>query len=382
MSELIERRFSNETGEFLFELSLSNMTTIFECDIQMSPSTLNQYKTMLKGAGSSQPQGYTPTAVSQHPSQGHNQHDKQHAANETSVKARGSEQLINLETNCFTFGAFDWSLTIVPLVVSSRSSPISQQQAASDKIVPTSSSNKSTSIIINNNSNKNNLLTPTKHHSNSNLSLSSSSGAGQQQQQQKQNNNVLNPPHHHKLQQTVEPVCRVYLNRLNGFDSLCRVKYRVILGHHQQGVGAQSAEFVDSKTLDQISDNGGRIRGYQFRNTNIMKLVSARSCHQNTTINSNQANSPPSLASSHHHHHHGKHHGHHHGHGHNHQNYHQQQTSVDLRVHIEMFCANTVSEAKVPIHRRPNEAQLSNCSDRNKQVSCGTQRIMSTGTWV
>lgn len=51
MSELIERRFSNETGEFLFELTLSNVTTIFECDIQLSANILSQYKSMLRFKG-------------------------------------------------------------------------------------------------------------------------------------------------------------------------------------------------------------------------------------------------------------------------------------------------------------------------------------------
>lgn len=48
MSDLVQRNFSSETGEFLFELALSNMSTIFECDIQLNAPTLGQYKSMLK----------------------------------------------------------------------------------------------------------------------------------------------------------------------------------------------------------------------------------------------------------------------------------------------------------------------------------------------
>ena len=268
-----ERRFSNETGEFLFELSLSNMSTIFECDIQLQQATLAQYKSMLAGGGAST-----------------------------------GNQVINLDTNCFTFGAFEWSLTIVPLVVQPQdSNAASKQQAAANK------------------------------------------------------------PH------KAEPVCRVYLNRLNGFESLCRVRYRVILGHHQSG-----GSYVDSKLLDQMSDCSGRIRGHQFKRANVLKLCSARQLHDVRSSSSAGRQSPPPVSGG--------------GGGtasaapstrHSKQSGQtamaasqaasgggrQQGAPLDLRVHIEMFCANIVSEAKVPIQRKPNEPQVANCSDRSKQVS-------------
>lgn len=370
MSELVERRFSNETGEFLFELSLSNMTTIFECDIQMGPSILNQYKAMLKGH-----QGHLHGPGDGRQAEAGSGGGGQQAAKTT--PARQTEQLINLETNCFTFGSFDWSLTIVPLVVSSGgagNSNSNNNNNANDKQTFSSSSSSCSSAAGHLQPSAaaaaatGHLLTPNKHNSSSNVSLSSTSNGAKTANVQQH--------HQHQQQPNGEPVCRVYLNRLNGFDSLCRVKYRVILGHHQAGVGAQSAEFVDSKTLDQISDSGGRIRGYQFRNTNILKLVSVRSSPSAAaTSSSNLMNNPasfvsPGHASSKRHHHNNHHHHHHHHHvGQQGGHHFQQQTSVDLRVHIEMFCANTVSEAKVAVHRKPNEAQLSNCSDRNKQVS-------------
>lgn len=181
---------------------------------------------------------------------------------------------INLETNCFAFGAFEWSLTIVPLLVSSSRS--------------------------------------------------------------------LEP----------ESVCRVYLNRLTGLESLCRVRYRVILGHHQPG-GAQSAEFADSRTLDQISDASGRIRGHQFKQTNILHLLSPR-----------QSQQPPVHHHQHHHQHHSKHSSAPAG-------TNSSSAPMDLRVHIEMFCANTISECRVAQQaRKPNEPQTANCCDRNKQSWC------------
>lgn len=362
MSDLIDRHFSNETGEFLFELSLSNMTTIFECDIQLNPSTLTQYKKMLKdginpqqfSTGSNQLQSSATDSPSHKHGNSTNSGNKQQAA------AQNSE-LINLETNYFTFGAFDWSLTIVPLVIPSQQHPLAADLSAGTK-----------------------LLSPSEPHSSSNLSISSSNNSLNQQQQ----NSINLHDKKSVQQQRLEPVCRVYLNRLNGFDCLCRVKYRVILGHHQQG-GHQAVEFVDSKVLDQISDTGGRIRGHQFRSTNILKLITLKSSSSAaasasasssnsaaqqhlSTINQQQALHAQMMQayhknSGHHHssqnqssHHHSSSHHHHH---------HSGTTSLDLRVHIEMFCANTISEAKVPLQRKPNEAQVSNCSDRNKQVS-------------
>lgn len=297
MSDLSERHFSNETGEFLFELSLSNMTTIFECDIQLSASQLNQYRNMLAN-------GQAPATPHQLGSSGGPQ--SRARGQKSSAVVGNSAELMSLETNYFTFGAFDWSLTILPLVIPSSSC----------SVPPTSGDSSSNSSSVSSGQ-------PGKHpspNSPSNLAAGSTS----------------------KQKPKFEPVCRVYLNRLNGLDCLCRVKYRVILGHHQPNSSSQQvSEFADSRPLDQISDLNGKIRGYQFRNTNILKLIALRS-----TGGQQQGSSSVSI--------------------------HKQQSaanSLDLRVHIEMFRANTVSEAQVPLQRRASESQVSNCSDRNKQVS-------------
>lgn len=176
-----------------------------------------------------------------------------------------------------------------------------------------------------------------------------------------------------------EPVCRVYLNRLSGFDCLCRVRYRIVLGHkpiestssniNSCSTTAQSAEFVDSKVLDQISDAGGRIRGYQFRNTNILRLISPKqtstsktttptpnssSILTSTAINASLTNrNVPNRSSS---------------------RSGSSNGALDLRVRIELYCANTISEAKAQLSRKQNinaeqQQQKSNCCDRNKQVS-------------
>lgn len=450
LSELVERKFSNETGEFLFELSLSNMTTIFECDIQLSSAILSQYKQMLRqaanGANSNQPSSLnnngarrTETNRSnsisstsdnsstssrlaakadkklQHGGQAAAASQQQQQQANSNHQQQQQQQLINLETNCFTFGAFEWSLTIVPLVLAGGSSAsaaacCSHQTSASQTGTNATSSSSSPSAY----------LSPTNGQQQQNRIKQ------QQKLTSKRNNNMEQTMNNNNNQQfneedKFEPVCRVYLNRLNGFDSLCRVKYRVILGHHQTSgpnlhSTSQSAAFVDSKQLDQISDCDGRIRGYQFRQTNIMKLISLRShnstssslAHQSIGLHHHQVGLYSSFSStiasgvgpnscssagagrSHAHHHHagGGRHAHHqqgpaggqhhaqHNHGHHH---HQQQTgaghaSVDLRVHIEMFCANTISEATVPLRKKSTSAaqdmqQVANCSDRNKQVS-------------
>lgn len=362
------------------------MTTIFECDIQLNAIVLNQCRQMLR-FGSSQSgaqqrqrqQSSAKTAVGsgatdqqQHyqRSSGGGSSSNCNSKNKNSNCAPGvgGEQLINLDTNCFTFGSFDWSLTIVPLVVPSSASSAS-------------TSSHPTAAAASNDSQK----APSAPNSSTNQVNKSKS----QQQHQNQSEQLQDV---HQQQQQLEPVCRIYLNRLSGYDSLCRVKYRVILGHHQPG-GAQSAEHVDSEQLDQISDCDGRIRGYQFRRTNILKLVSLR--HASHNSGSNAAASGSGLGANCQQPSGGNYSGkHHHGHHHNHSHRSatggvaaaggggggggaagsspspiQLASSVDLRVHIEMFCANTISEAKVAINRKQNEPQVSNCSDRNKQVS-------------
>ncbi|RWS26430.1 uncharacterized protein B4U80_08312, partial [Leptotrombidium deliense] len=102
----------------------------------------------------------------------------------------------------------------------------------------------------------------------------------------------------------------VYLNRLTSFDNPCRVQYRVVIGDgkHRE----------DSGLLDQISDMSGRIRGFDLHYYSISDLLKY---NHNTIV-----------------------------------------------VYVEMHCANTISEAKVPIAR--NTSPAINCYDRNKQGWC------------
>jgi hypothetical protein len=181
LTDIQTRKFGDETGEFLLELGLGNIMTVYEADIQITGS-------QLKGG--------------------------------------------KLETTYFTFGSFDWNVSIVP-----------------------------------------------QHY-----------GSNEELDVQRDNSRPF-----------------VFLNRLTGFDNPCRAQYRIILGEGKYR--------EDSGILDQISDVGGRIRGFQMRYS-LADLV--------------------------------KYHG-------------------VVHVYLELHCCNTISEARVPIVRNPSPTI--NCYDRNKQVS-------------
>ncbi|XP_023216783.1 uncharacterized protein LOC111619310 [Centruroides sculpturatus] len=100
---------------------------------------------------------------------------------------------------------------------------------------------------------------------------------------------------------------RILLNRLTGFEHPCRVRYRIVLG--------ETEKKVDSGLLDQISDLSGRIRGFWLR------------CQVQDIVRRNA-----------------------------------------LKVYVEMVCANTISEAKLPTVRDLEGA--ANCYDRDKQGWC------------
>ncbi|RWS00917.1 hypothetical protein B4U79_10735, partial [Dinothrombium tinctorium] len=102
----------------------------------------------------------------------------------------------------------------------------------------------------------------------------------------------------------------IFLNRLTSFDNPCRVQYRVVIGDgkHRE----------DSGVLDQISDVSGRIRGFQMHYYTLADILK---------YNHNK-----------------------------------------ILVYVEMHCANTISEAKVPMIK--NTSPTINCYDRNKQGWC------------
>lgn len=98
----------------------------------------------------------------------------------------------------------------------------------------------------------------------------------------------------------------VFLNRLSGFEHPCRVQYRMVIG--------EGKNREDSAVLDQISDVGGRIRGFQMGHP-LPELLKPNGA---------------------------------------------------VRVYVELHCCNAISEAKVPVVRNPSPTI--NCYDRNKQV--------------
>nr|XP_046914060.1 UPF0746 protein DDB_G0281095-like [Dermatophagoides farinae] len=205
MNEIQSRKFGDETGEFLLELSLGNIMTIFETDLQVSSNNNNNNNGQLKSG--------------------------------------------KFESASFSFGSFEWNVSIVI-----------HNYGATNAVT-----------IANDN---------TANETSSSSSLST--------------NRII----------------YVFLNRLSGFDHPCRVQYRVIIGDDDQ------KNHEDSNVLDQISDAGGRIRGFQMQHS-LCDLIKS-----NGTV----------------------------------------------RVYVELHCCNAISEAKVPIVRNPSPNI--NCYDRNKQGWC------------
>lgn len=195
MSEIQTRKFSDETGEFLLELSLGNIMTIFETDLQVSNN--------------------------------------------------GQLKSGKFESVSFNFGSFEWNVSIV---------------------------------IHNYGATTTNFLSDKQNDSNRN-----------------------------GLDDNRNRIIYVFLNRLSGFDHPCRVQYRVTVGEERN--------CEDSGVLDQISDAGGRIRGFQMKHS-LSDLL---------------------------------------------------KPNGSVRIYVELNCCNAISEAKVPIVRNPSPTI--NCYDRNKQVN-------------
>lgn len=190
LSEIQSRKFCDETGEFLLELSLGNILTNFRTDLQVSNG--------------------------------------------------GPPKSGKFESASFNFGSFDWNVSIVVHNYGGASSAGATESSGVDAA-------------------------------------------------------------------TTTRIIYVFLNRLSGFDHPCRVQYKVIIG--------ESKNKEDSGLLDQISDAGGRIRGFQMQHS-LADMVKPNGA---------------------------------------------------VRVYVDLHCCNTISEAKVPIVRNPSPSI--NCYDRNKQVS-------------
>ncbi|XP_064466638.1 uncharacterized protein LOC135377855 [Ornithodoros turicata] len=86
MTDLQSRRFSDETGEFLLELSLANASTVFEADIRV------------------------PAHVSNHH---HGPHHRHHHHYHKDYSA-GAASATRLESSFFCFGGFEWNVSLLP----------------------------------------------------------------------------------------------------------------------------------------------------------------------------------------------------------------------------------------------------------------------------
>lgn len=102
LSDLAERHFSDENGEFLIELCLQNMRTVFEDDIRI----YSMSKTNIPSDAAPQGASAAPASATTTP----NKTDK-----------AGSRIKNNkLETSYFSFGNFDWNISLTPVAEGDR----------------------------------------------------------------------------------------------------------------------------------------------------------------------------------------------------------------------------------------------------------------------
>ncbi|XP_022698673.1 uncharacterized protein LOC111265921 [Varroa jacobsoni] len=85
LAELAERRFADETGEFLVELSMANVSTMFDADIKIPP----HYMGNSIGVGAhDEGRRYTTTMHQQH--------------------------IVKIESPFLSFGGFEWNVVVLP----------------------------------------------------------------------------------------------------------------------------------------------------------------------------------------------------------------------------------------------------------------------------
>lgn len=99
ISDLQTRRFSDETGEFLLELSLANAMTVFETDIKVPPQLLNHHHHQPGHRGSGAGQQKDWGAVGSAPG---------------TPTGSGGAQTARIESSYFCFGGFDWNIALLP----------------------------------------------------------------------------------------------------------------------------------------------------------------------------------------------------------------------------------------------------------------------------
>lgn len=106
VSDLYARNFTDTNGEFQLELSIGHVRTVFDADIRVP--------TNIFGGISSHHYGYHGSRTETHPA----------SANGTPAKNQPASKL---ETSYFTFGGFDWNLSIVPLSKESKCIPSARE---------------------------------------------------------------------------------------------------------------------------------------------------------------------------------------------------------------------------------------------------------------
>ena len=104
VSDLYARNFTDTNGEFQLELSIGHVRTVFDAEVRVP--------TNIFGGIAAHHYGYHAPRGEGHPA------GAGASANGTPAKnqqAQAQAQASKLETSYFTFGGFDWNLSIVPL---------------------------------------------------------------------------------------------------------------------------------------------------------------------------------------------------------------------------------------------------------------------------
>lgn len=120
VSDLYARNFTDTNGEFQLELSIGHVRTVYNADIRVPTNIFGGVSTgALAGALPAHHYGGLHThGGSRH---GHHTgspapgHAPTNGANGTPAKTPTGPAGSKLETSYFTFGGFDWNLSIVPL---------------------------------------------------------------------------------------------------------------------------------------------------------------------------------------------------------------------------------------------------------------------------
>ncbi|XP_075585063.1 uncharacterized protein LOC124494413 isoform X3 [Dermatophagoides farinae] len=222
LSDIQTRNFGDETGEFLLELSLSNLMTVYETNICLQQNS-----------------GNNPQQQQQQQHQQQQQQQQQQSNNPVNVPTKVMFKNGKLETSYFHFATFEWNISIMMHNANSGGGgPASMVRG-----------------LFKDSQNDTDIFGATGGNS-------SGSGGG------KSNRSYL-----------------IFLNRLTGFENACRIQYRIVLGQDQiredSGMIEQISDMngrsrgyqIDSHTFAQLTAMGMANLYFEFYSCNPISEV-------------------------------------------------------------------------------------------------------------